>query len=384
MKKRLSAALAALLILGGCAPTFEKQDQVVQENQDSEAKKAIIPNFQISNDYYKTMLPYDTSKTRGVVVNDLGSRYDINEIENGLLRVAQNRFSTNDYFFKEGQFLTKKTIDSWLQRKFTSEQLAEKKLKESENLGLNPVQTKGDNAPIYLAHIVEHNYLMKKEDDNKVKLGGVVIALSLNSVIYETNLTTGTRTVKNINNEVLKEQGAKMADEVLKRMRQKEDLQNIPIMFALYKQAPKQQVVPGQFFAYTTVEAGADTIKNWEGINEEYYIFPSPEAAKNHPEDNKVFQDLKKEIEDYFPVFTGVTGEALYQNQKLTNMNMEVALTFNGKTETIGFAQYLSNLIGKNTPENWDVELLIKSSYGPEALVVKKKGSKETYLHIYE
>jgi protein involved in sex pheromone biosynthesis len=384
MKKRLSAALAALLILGGCAPTFEKQDQVVQENQDSEAKKAIIPNFQISNDYYKTMLPYDTSKTRGVVVNDLGSRYDINEIENGLLRVAQNRFSTNDYFFKEGQFLTKKTIDSWLQRKFTSEQLAEKKLKESENLGLNPVQTKGDNAPIYLAHIVEHNYLMKKEDDNKVKLGGVVIALSLNSVNYETNLTTGTRTVKNISNEVLKEQGAKMAGEVLKRMRQKEDLQNVPIMIALYKQAPKQQVVPGQFFAYTTVEAGTDTIQNWEGINEEYYIFPSPEAAENHPEDNKIFQDLKKEIEDYFPVFTGVTGEALYQNQKLTNMNMEVALTFNGKTETIGFAQYLSNLIGKSTPENWDVELLIKSSYGPEALVVKKKGSKETYMHIYE
>jgi protein involved in sex pheromone biosynthesis len=384
MKKRLSAALAALLILGGCAPTFEKQDQVVQENQDSEAKKAIIPNFQISNDYYKTMLPYDTSKTRGIVVNDLGSRYDINEIENGLLRVAQNRFSTNDYFFKEGQFLAKKTIDSWLQRKFTSEQLAEKKLKESENLGLNPVQNKGDNAPIYLAHIVEHNYLMKKEDDNKVKLGGVVIALSLNSVNYETNLTTGTRTVKNISNEVLKEQGAKMAGEVLKRMRQKEDLQNVPIMIALYKQAPKQQVVPGQFFAYTTVKAGTDTIQNWEGINEEYYIFPSPEAAENHPEDNKIFQDLKKEIEDYFPVFTGVTGEALYQNQELTNLNMEVSLTFNGKTETIGFAQYLSNLIGKNTPANWDVELLIKSSYGPEALVVKKKGSKETYLHIYE
>ncbi|MEL3973881.1 CamS family sex pheromone protein [Rossellomorea oryzaecorticis] len=384
MKKRLSAALAALLILGGCAPTFEKQDQVVQENQDSETKKAIIPNFQISNDYYKTMLPYDTSKTRGVVVNDLGSRYDINEIENGLLRVAQNRFSTGDHFFKEGQFLTKKTIDSWLQRKFTSEQLAEKKLKESENLGLNPVQTKGDNAPIYLAHIVEHNYLMKKEDDNKVKLGGVVIALSLNSVNYETNLTTGTRTVKNISNEILREQGAKMADEVLKRMRQKEDLQNVPIMIALYKQAPKQQVVPGQFFAYTTVEPGADTIQNWEGINEEYYIFPSPEAAENHPKDNKIFEDLKKEIEDYFPVFTGVTGEALYQNQELTSMNMEVALTFNGKTETIGFAQYLSNLIGKNTPENWDVELLINSSYGPEALVVKKKGSKETYLHIYE
>jgi protein involved in sex pheromone biosynthesis len=384
MIKRLSAALAALLILGGCAPTFEKQDQVVQENQDSESKKAIIPNFQISNDYYKTMLPYDTSKTRGVVVNDLGSRYDINEIENGLLRVAQNRFPTNEYFFKEGQFLTKKTVDSWLQRKFTSEQLAEKGLKESENLGLNPVQTKGEDAPIYLAHIVEHNYLMKKKDDNKVTLGGVVIALSLNSVNYETNLSTGTRTVKNISNEILKEQGAKMAGEVLKRMREKKDLQNVPIMIALYKQAPKQQVVPGEFFAYTTVEKGISTIENWEGVDEEYFIFPSPQAAENHPNDNKIFQELKKEIENYFPVFTGVTGEALYQNQKLTKLNLEVALTFNGKTETIGFAQYLSNLIGKNAPEGWEVELLIQSSYGPEALVMKKKGSKETYMHIYE
>ncbi|XXM72093.1 CamS family sex pheromone protein [Lysinibacillus sphaericus] len=384
MKKRLSAVLAALLILSGCAPTFEKQDQVVQENQDSESKKAIIPNFQISNDYYKTMLPYDTSKARGVVVNDLGSRYDINEIENGLMRVAQNRFSTDQYFFKEGQFLTKKMVDSWLQRKFTSEQLADKGLKESENLGLNPVQQKGEDAPIYLAHIVEHNYLVKKKDDNKVRLGGVVIALSLNSVNYETNLSNGTRMVKNISNDVLKEQGAKMAGEVMKRMRQKEELKNVPIMIALYKQAPKQQVVPGQFFAYATVEPGTDSIQNWEGINEDYYIFPSPDAAEDHPEDNKIFQDLKKEIEGYFPVFTGVTGEALYQGGKLTDMNMEVALTYNGKAETIGFARHLSSLIGKNTPESWNVELLINSSYGPEALVVKKKGSKETYLHIYE
>ncbi len=83
-------------------------------------------------------------------------------------------------------------------------------------------------------------------------------------------------------------------------------------------------------------------------------------------------------------MFTGVTGEALYQNQELTDMKLEVALTFNGKTETVGFARHLSNLIGKNTPESWNVEMLINSSYGPEALVVKKKGSKETYLHIYE
>ncbi len=383
MKKRISVALSALLFVGGCAPTFEKQDQVVQENQDKEAKKAIIPSFQISKEYYKTMLPYETSKARGVVVNDLGSRYDINEIETGLLRIAQNRFSTDEYFFKEGQFLTKKTVDSWLQRKYTSEQLKEKGMQESENVGLNPVQSSGENAPIYLAHVIEHNYLMKKED-NKVKLGGVAIALSLNSVQYETNLSNGTRTVKNISNEALKEQGAKIADEVLDRLRQQKELQNVPIMISLYKQAPKDQVVPGHFFASTTVEANENGVQNWEGINEDYYLFPSPEAQKNHPNDYKVFNELKTDIEKYFPVYTGLTGQALYQNQKLSTMKFEVALSFEGKAETIGFAQHLSNLVGKQTPDNWNVELLVSSSYGPEALIVKKPGSKETYLHIYE
>ncbi|WP_064094413.1 CamS family sex pheromone protein [Rossellomorea aquimaris] len=383
MKKGISVALSALLLLGGCAPTFEKQDQVVQENQDSKSKKAIIPSFQISKEYYKTMLPYETSKTRGVVVNDLGSRYDINELESGLTRVAQKRFSTDEYFFKEGQFLSKKTVDSWLQRKYTSEQLKEKELKESENVGLNPVQADGQKSPIYLAHIIEHNYLMKKEDD-KVQLGGVVLGLALNSVQYETNLSVGTRTVKSISNDVLKQQGASIANEVLKRIREKNELQNVPVMIALYKQTPKEQVVPGHFFAYTEVEPNENTIQNWEGINEDHYLFPSPEAADNHPNDYQVFNDLKTDIENYFPVYTGLTGQALYQNQKLSEINFEVALTYQGKSETIGFAQHLSTLIKKQMPQSWNVELLISSSYGPEALIVKKKGSKETYLHIYE
>ena len=123
-------------------------------------------------------------------------------------------------------------------------------MKESENIGLNPVQEDGETEPIYLAHLVEHNYLMKTEGD-KVRLGGVVIALSLNSVQYETNMSSGARTVKNISNDELKQQGMKMAEEVVKRLRQKDGLKNAPIMIALYKQAPKDERVPGHFFAYS-------------------------------------------------------------------------------------------------------------------------------------
>ncbi|MEW4309076.1 CamS family sex pheromone protein [Rossellomorea marisflavi] len=386
MKKGIVAALSVLFLLGGCAPTFEKQDQVVQENKSDEGTKGFIPNFQISEDYYKTMMPYETSETRGVVVNDLGSRYDINEIETGLMRVAQNQFPTDEYFFKEGKYLDKETVDSWLQRKYTSKQLKDKKMKESENIGLNPVQEDGDTEPIYLAHLVEHNYLVKVKDGNKdkAKLGGVVIALSLNSVQYETNMSSGARTVKNISNTELKQQGMKMAEEVVKRLRQKDGLKNAPIMIALYKQAPKDERVPGHFFAYSVAGNGEDSIQDWKDVNESHYLFPSPEAADAHPNDYKVFKTLKDDVEDYFPVYTGLTGQALYEDDKLTKMDFEVALTFEGKTETIGFAQHLASMITKHVPEGWDMKLTISSSDGPEALIVKKKGSKETYVHIYE
>ncbi|GLI84361.1 hypothetical protein ANABIO32_20660 [Rossellomorea marisflavi] len=386
MKKGIVAALSVLFLLGGCAPTFEKQDQVVQENKSDEGTKGFIPNFQISEDYYKTMMPYETSDTRGVVVNDLGSRYDINEIETGLMRVAQNQFPTDEYFFKEGKYLDKETVDSWLQRKYTSKQLKDKKMKESENIGLNPVQEDGDTEPIYLAHLVEHNYLVKVKDGNKdkAKLGGVVIALSLNSVQYETNMSSGARTVKNISNDELKQQGMKMAEEVVKRLRQKDGLKNAPIMIALYKQAPKDERVPGHFFAYSVAGNGEDSIQDWNDVNESHYLFPSPEAADAHPNDYKVFKTLKDDVEDYFPVYTGLTGQALYEDDKLAKMDFEVALTFEGKTETIGFAQHLASMITKHVPEGWDMKLTISSSDGPEALIVKKKGSKETYVHIYE
>ena len=64
-----------------------------------------------------------------------------------------------------------------------------KGLKATENLGLNPIDPgEGDIAkrseenPIYLAHILEHNYLVK--ENNNIHLGGVVIGLALNSIYY--------------------------------------------------------------------------------------------------------------------------------------------------------------------------------------------------------
>ena len=71
-----------------------------------------------------------------------------------------------------------------------------------------------------------------------------------------------------------------MAQEVLKFMHQKILKQNLPITFAIYRQAPKASLVPGNFVSYANVEKGSETVEDWKQINEKYYLFPSEQAKQ--------------------------------------------------------------------------------------------------------
>ena len=75
-------------------------------------------------------MPFKPSEARGMVVNNLNTRYDIREFETGLMSVAQNTFDPNKYLFQEGQYLKRDTVKLWLNRKFTAEQLTANKLKD--------------------------------------------------------------------------------------------------------------------------------------------------------------------------------------------------------------------------------------------------------------
>jgi protein involved in sex pheromone biosynthesis len=383
MKKWLVATLCSVVIVGGCAPTFEKQEQVVEENENNQTVKAIIPSFQISDYYYKTLLPYESSATRGLVVNNLHSRYDIDQFEAGLTRMAKERFPTDKFLFKEGQTLDKKTVEAWLNRKFTNEQLKERGLKESQNVGLNPMDDGSNKSPIYLSHIIEHNYLQKTSED-KVQLGGVVIGLALNSVHYYQNESTGTTIEDPISNDVIKQQGNQIAQEVVKRLREKEDLQGVPITVALYKQASSNSATPGHFFAYANIQGNESSIAEWKAVNEQFYLFPSTEAMEAHSQDLKYFLSFKEKVENYFPNFNGVVGKAFYQNDKISTLNIDIPIQYHGKAETIGFTQYVADLANKEFPKELNLEITITSSNGPEALIVKKANKKDPMVHIYE
>lgn len=389
MRKHSILGMLLILLLAGCAPSFDDEQEVVKDSKDKE-ETAIIPKYKISDEYYQTILPFEPSKARGLVVSNLNTRYDIEEFENGMMRLAQNQFDPDDYLFQEGQMLDSSTISSWLNRKYTKSQLKEKELKASENLGLNPIDPgKGDidkrnkENPIYLAHILEHNYLVKTKD-NKVSLGGVVIGLALNSVHYYQKEAYGATYEAKIDSKELKKEGEKIAEEVLKRLRKTEKLKNVPITIALFEQNEKSSVVPGNFISYTDIGKDSNDIGKWNDVDEKYYLFPSSSAEKKYRDDVNTFTNFKEDVEEYFPNFNGVIGRAFYMDDQLQKLNIDIPIQFYGNSEAIGFTQYVAGLMMERFPKYISVQVSITSVNGPEALIVREANQDEPTVHIYE
>ncbi|HLO12807.1 MAG TPA: CamS family sex pheromone protein [Pseudoneobacillus sp.] len=389
MRSFFMVLLSLSLLLSGCAPNFKKQEEVVQEKQDTK-EKAIIPKYKISDQYYRTILPFEPSKARGMVVYNLNTRNDISEFETGLMRVAQQSFNPDQYLFQEGQSLDSETVNLWLNRKFTPAQLKEEGLTEADNIGLNPLNdekgtSKEQNIknPIYLAHILEHNYLVKSDKDT-VQLGGVVIGLALNSIYYYQTEQYGATFEKKISNADMDKEGKRIAAEVIRRLRGMSGLKEIPIMVALFEQESKSSVVPGHFFSYTVVDKGSSSIDKWEKLNEKYYLFPSTDATDDHRDDVTSFLNFKQDVEEYFPNFTGVIGKAFYTGDQLQNLTINIPIQFYGRAEAIGFTQYVTGLVMEHFPDYISVQVDISSVNGPEALIVRKADQKEPFVHIYE
>lgn len=388
MKKSIAAGLILTLLLTGCAPQFDKEQEVVQDKDETE--KAIIPKYQISDDYYKMLLPFEPSKARGMVVSNLNTRYDIEEFETGLMRIAQNDFDTDKYVFKEGQVLDKDTISSWLERKYTKEQLKEKKMSPEENVGLNPldsgagdIETRSKEKPIYLAHILEHDYLQKSKDNKEVSMGGAVIGLALNSIYYYQKEAYGATYDVELSEKKIREEGEKIAAEVLKRLRKMDEFKNVPITIALFEQVENSSVVPGNFIQYTHSDSGSK-IGKWQKVNEKYFVFPSTDAEKEYRDDVSQFKKFKQDVEEFFPNFNGVIGKAFYADDQIQELNIEIPIQFYGNSEAIGFTQYLTGLVMEHFPEYISVQVSITSVNGPEALIVRKSGDDEPYVHIYK
>ncbi|EJQ54876.1 hypothetical protein IEQ_00216 [Bacillus cereus BAG6X1-2] len=398
MKKIALAVLSLSLLVSGCSMGSNKDEKTVEKSGKAK-EQAVIPKYSISDEYYKTTVPFNPGEARGLVVQGLNSRLDIDEFETGLMRIAKESFSTKDYFFRGGKSLDAQAIQMLVKRKRTDaeQKELEDKLKKDAvkfpNVGLNPALSEGSESlevknkknPMYISNILEHDYYVQK-GENDVERGGIVVGLAMNSVQYYEEEHGYPREAA-IPDEKMLAEGKRMAQEILKFMHQKDaDTKNVPITFAIYRQGPKSSLVPGNYVSYAKVEKGSETVEDWKPINEKYYLFPSEQAkADNKREDLARVSNFKAKLSEYFQGdYTAVIGTGMYRDDELKEMKLDIPVQFNGKAEVIGFTQYVAGLVMEYFPNYMKVQVTIKSVERPEAIIIREAKQDEPRVKILD
>ncbi|MGF7126510.1 protein involved in sex pheromone biosynthesis [Natronobacillus azotifigens] len=384
--KSFLIGIGTMLILVGCAPNFSTREEVIEDSisEETPQETAIIPSSRVSEQEYQVLLPYRLSESRGVILNQVANRLDITEIENGLRRHSTDVFDPETHFFQEGQRIGSSELYSWLER-----------YSESTDRGLNPevtdrneletdeiIDEERDN-PRYLSHILEQNYLVRT-DENVVQLGGMSLAIIMKSNYRFQTEIGGPYYYKDIDEDEMLEQVDSITSEVIQRIRAKDGLQEVPIMVAIYREAARDGLVPGNYVMKTTVQGGSSSVGSWEPIDEEYVLFPSSSGRDKDPDLAATIEEFTSDIADFFPNYVGVIGEGFYEGDQLRKLTLEIPIQFRGKAETIGFTQYVYGLIMDGFQPHYDLEINIKSNDRQESLIVREAGAEEPIIHIYD
>ncbi|GEL76695.1 CamS family sex pheromone protein [Tenuibacillus multivorans] len=369
--KRMAILLTVLIVVSGCAPQYDTEEEVIQDNTEEtdEEQRFIVPN-NISENEYQTILPYQPSAARGVITNQVSNRYDIDELEQGLIRHAKSTFDPEEYLFQEGQYLTEDMILGWIDDLNPADKNSPDKEYHEEN-------------PRVFSHVLEHNYLVRGEE-NRVELAGITLGIALKSEYAFQTEIGGTTYYTEISMEEMLETGKEVTENLLSRIRDIEELQEVPIMVALYRENKTNAITPGNYVAKAEVEPLEQTVNEWETINENYVLFPSNEAETDYYEQSETMREFSQSVQNYFPNYIGVVGKGFYINDQLQELSINIPIEFYGKQEVIGLTQHLYGLILEHFPNNYDVEVTVESPSKQEALLIREAGEEEPITHIYE
>lgn len=398
MYRRISIiACGLLLVLAGCTPpglnnNSQNKKLVKKGNTGKQEKKVQITQKVISggNDY-RSVVNFKPSAARGDILYGVDNRLDVDELQTGLMRLSKPSFPTDKYIFQEGQYINSNTIEKWLKHK-----------SKDNPQGLNAPLPKNYNKlshqkkmdylkqhPSYLSYVLEQDYLVQS-GKNKLKLGGISIAISVPKIysyqvtdkkgrIYSGQVTLDPKTAHDA--------AKNMAETVLQRMRtlDKGALKNVPVVIGLYQEQSQDSLVPGDYFAQTVVSAGSDKVGNWKTVNETHVIFPDPNGSNTHKVDQDRFSHFRADVQKFFPNYVDAIGKGFYKDNNLQSLTIDIPIKFYSETEVMSFTQYVTGLIKQQNPFPKDVPLniYISSTSGPEALIVKKSGDKEPFVHVY-
>ncbi|WP_213606828.1 CamS family sex pheromone protein [Staphylococcus capitis] len=400
MKRTIILLISTIFLLAACNNNqkdnqSDKDQSGSKDSQNTNQVKQIATDKNVQGDNYRTILPFKESQARGLLQDNMANSYNGEDFESGLLTLSKEVFPTNKYLYQDGQYLDKKTINAYLNPKYTKKEIdkmseKEKKSKKAnENLGLNPSHNGetdeekiAEQSPAYLSNILEQDFY--GNNDSKAKnIKGMTIGLAMNSVYYYQKEKDGETYSKKLEDKEIEKQGKQMASEMLSRLRENSDLKDIPIHFAIYKQSGQDSITPGEFIAGATADDGKTKINEWDTIKEKSALLPSSTAEDYNETLNNNFKQFNDNLQSYFSNFTQAVGKVKFVNKKPKQLTVDLPIDYYGQAETIGITQYVTEQAEKYFDNIDEYEIRIKDGNTPRALISKSKDDKEPQVHIY-
>lgn len=400
MKRTIILLISTIFLLAACNNNqkdnqSDKDQSGSKDSQNTNQVKQIATDKNVQGDNYRTILPFKESQARGLLQDNMANSYNGEDFESGLLTISKEVFPTNKYLYQDGQYLDKKTINAYLNPKYTKKEIdkmseKEKKSKKAnENLGLNPSHNGetdeekiAEQSPAYLSNILEQDFY--GNNDSKAKnIKGMTIGLAMNSVYYYQKEKDGETYSKKLDDKEIEKQGKQMASEMLSRLRENSDLKDIPIHFAIYKQSGQDSITPGEFIAGATADDGKTKINEWDTIKEKSALLPSSTAEDYNETLNNNFKQFNDNLQSYFSNFTQAVGKVKFVNKKPKQLTVDLPIDYYGQAETIGITQYVTEQAEKYFDNIDEYEIRIKDGNTPRALISKSKDVKEPQVHIY-
>lgn len=358
--KMLPIALASVFLLVGCGKIEKGTAQI----DPDASKNQSVSTGRLDNKSYESVLTdgsYKTSPLRGLNVNLLNSLENSSNFECGLLEISKEHFSVNDYYFQEGQQLTREQVLYLIERK-----------SDSNPNGLNP---KDENKPYIFQQVMEQDFIDKKTD----KLAGMSLGIALNSVDYSADPAI------EVDDAKVQAAGKEAAEKLIEVVRKMDGMGDIPITIGLFKQASRNNVAGGSYFAQATSEKGKK-LSDWTAVNEEHIVLLSGSNAKNSASEDGIeakFTNFKTSVEEFFPNNSGISGTAHYRKGDLQKTVIKIETKYFGETEMQHFVQYVAKITETLFNIPGDVEVQINSLDGPEGFVKKKAGSDEFITNVF-
>lgn len=371
--KGLLLSLVALFTLAACSTTQIQPGQD-QSDADNPGQEENDPSFYgTSGHYYRPIIregAYRPSQSRGITQR-LNSPINIKAFESGLMSLAGQHFSTDQHFFEEGQHISSETVRAWVGRE------------SSDNpQGLNPIDN-GEaeeemRSPIYLESVLEQDYYV--ETENGMQLAGMMIGLAMNSVDYYQAEQYGPVLSQEIPDEDIRQQSQEMIDQILEEVREVDELQDIPIVFAVFKQSPRDSLAGGNYISQVVSPSGSE-LAEYEQLHFSKLVFPL-EGGDTAVAQN--FEAFKSEVEQFFPNLSGVTAVGSYQGDQIESLHVDITTQFYGEAEIIAFAQYVEVAAQNHLPTSIPVEITIDSMDDVEAFLYTNGETSDYFSHIFK